>query len=78
MDALCQRMGQGRTVVIAPREIDALFFRMLFARNVCAFRERKIVYDLDGAIAWLDERYPSTVRGVRRLMGSSRPHPSTA
>ena len=68
MDALCKRMGKGRTVVIAPREIDALFFRMLFVRNVCAFRERKVVYDLDGAIAWLDERYPDTVRGLRRYM----------
>ncbi len=77
MAALCKRMGQGRTVVVAPREIDALFFRMLFARNVCAFRERKIVYDLEGAIAWLDERYPDTVRGVRRHMTPRRtPHPS--
>jgi len=79
MTALCKRMGQGRTVVVAPREVDALFFRMLFARNVCAFRERKIVYDLDGAIAWLDERYPNTVRGMRRHMTPCRkPHPSAA
>jgi len=79
MTALCKRMGQGRTVVVAPREIDALFFRMLFVRNVCAFRERKIVYDLDGAIAWLDERYPDSVRGVRRYMAShGAPRPSAA
>ena len=76
MKALCKRIGEGRTVVIAPREIDALFFRMLFARNTCAFRERKIVYDLDGAVAWLDERFPNTVRGLRRHMAARRtPHP---
>jgi hypothetical protein len=77
LTTLCRRMGQGRTVVVAPREMDALFFRMLFARNMCALRERKIVYDLDGAMAWLDERYPDTVRGMRRLMAAARPYPST-
>lgn len=72
MDALCERMGEGRTVVVAPREVDALFFRMLFVRNVCPFRERKIVHDMDGAIAWLDERYPDTVRGLRQYLAPPR------
>jgi hypothetical protein len=76
MKALCKRMGEGRTVVVAPREVDALFFRMLFARSVCRFRERTIVYDLDGAIAWLDEQYPDTVRGLRQLWPA--PHAAEA
>lgn len=65
MEALCHRMGEGRTVVVAPREVDSLFFRMLFARTVCSFRERLVVHDMDGALAWLDERFPDTVRGLR-------------
>lgn len=57
MEELCHRMGTGRTAVIAPREVDALFFRMLFARTACVTRERKIMHDLDGALAWISEVY---------------------
>lgn len=57
IEALCHRTGPGRTAVIAPREIDALFFRMLFARAPCVVRERQIVHDLDGALAWFSEVY---------------------
>jgi hypothetical protein len=71
MAELCHRMGEGRTVVIAPREVDALFFRMLFARTICTFRERLIVHDLDGALAWLHEIYPPDERGLRAIISGA-------
>lgn len=71
MEALCHRIGEGRTVVIAPREVVGLFFRMLFARTTCYRRERTIVHDLDGAIAWLDELYPETAHALRNHMATA-------
>jgi hypothetical protein len=73
MEELCHRMGEGRTVVIAPREVGALFFRMLFVRTTCTFRERKIVHDLDGALAWLYEVYPPDAHGLRAYIQGATP-----
>lgn len=68
MKQLCHRVGAGRTAVIAPREVDALFFRMLFVRTTCVARERKIMHDLDGALAWLSEVYTSGEYKLRRTV----------
>jgi hypothetical protein len=79
MEELCHRVGTGRTAVIAPREVDALFFRMLFARTACVARERKIMHDLDGVLAWLSEVYAPSGAGLRHAVSnlvepaSSRP-----
>jgi len=79
MEELCHRMGAGRTAVIAPREVDALFFRMLFARTACVTRERKIMHDLDGALAWISEVYtPGECRlrhTIDNLVGSASSRP---
>lgn len=61
MKALNLRMGPGRSAVVAPCEIVSAFVRMIFVRNKCAFRERRLFQNLDAALQWITEMYPTHV-----------------
>lgn len=61
MKALNFRMGPGRSAVVAPCEIVSAFVRMIFVRNECAFRERRLFDNLDDALRWITEVYPTHI-----------------
>lgn len=58
LNGLTPRMGQGRTAVVSPKQIVAAFVYMLFVRDDCAFRERRVFRELDAALKWVSEVYP--------------------